>query len=375
MSLLHPPIFSRLSRPGWFQHSSWKWIGLAILFLFASAQFVGAYLLRVQPYLDLSRFEQGYERLPFQTRLLFVPLLRWADHNASMVRYASRLAENRSFYPYGVTPAEIVEFYLGILSVLIAGWVATQFYKASTRRHLLGSLVYPAFLGLCVISYILHTAQSFRFFYDLPGMAFFSVGLYLIYFRKPVLWLVVLFAIATLNRETTLLLLPFYVISQGIHEDRFEWRRIFSPRTLSIVLLLLAYWILWHLMIFHLFRHNPSEYYPRIQFNFLCFRRIRYYPQLFSSLGYLLPFLILYRRHVHDLQLRLWMWGLPIWYACMFVWGILIETRLFGELLAFVATISVLMVEELIVQRVQRDQMEEIAAVSQEEFLQAETVE
>lgn len=347
-----------------------------------TVQFVGCYLFLSQHYLNLRRFAHGYERLPFQTRLLLAPLLRWAQHSAFMVHYASRLAMNGYFFPHGIGPSEALEFWLDIPCVLIAGWVALRIYRAASRRHLLGWLVYPFFLVLCTVSYILHTVQNYRFVYDLPSLAFFALGLYLIYFRKSPILLVALFAIATLNRETTLFLIPFYLLSELAPRGRCDlsesapdhrlfllsaipavqhlrWKRLFRPEVLFTAGVMLAYWIVWHLFVFHLFRHNASEYYPRAQFNFYCFRRLRYWPQLASACGFLLPLLPVFRRHIHDAQLRLWMAMIPVWYALMFIWGILVETRVFGELLPFMAVLGTLIAEEAIATALARRQRQD----------------
>jgi hypothetical protein len=211
---------------------------------------------------------------------------------------------------------------------------------------------------------------------------FFALGLYLIYFRKPTILLVALFAVATLNRETTLLLIPFFLLSACVQPAsipsadktnepapqgrlsvmppgvrRFEWRRVVQAEVAIPTLLMLAYWAAWHVFIFHLFRHNPSEYYSRLSFNWYCFRRLRYYPQIFSAFGYLLPFVILFRKHLHDAQLRIWMWAIPAWVALMAVWGILVETRVYGELLPFVACAATLIAEEAVTATVRRKQL------------------
>ena len=123
--------------------------------------------------------------------------------------------------------------------------------------------------------YIFHTIQNFRFIYDLPSLAFFTVGLWLIYFRKHPLWFAALFLVATLNRETTLLLLPFFMLSEAAKDGDFDlkrdWRKAFAPRVLAVVLPLAAAWWGWHDYVFHLYRHNISEYYPRISLNFYTF--------------------------------------------------------------------------------------------------------
>ena len=338
------------------QSATLRRAGLLLLYVLAAVQFVGAYLYLEFPYVDLHLWEFGYERLPFQTRLLLAPLYRFVDTNHWAVAYADHLARNHYFFPHGVTAGFVLEFFLGILCVVWSGWVAVRIYDASSRRALLRPLVYPIFLGLCVLVYVLHTVQNFRYVYDLPSLAAFATGFYLIYFRKPVIWFVLLFAIATLNRETTLLLLPFWAISEAVGpDDRIHWHVLFSRRVILTVLPLFGYWAVWHHIVFGIFATNASEYYPRFLFNLHCFFRLRYWPQLASAFGFLWPFLLLYHRKLRDAQLRAWLLVLPIWYLFMFQWAILTETRVFGELLPFLAPVAAILAEELFAARVLSD--------------------
>ncbi len=329
-------------------------LGLLALCVLGATQFVGAYIFLEYPYVDVYRFEHGYERLPFQTRLLVAPLYRWADGNASLVAYAGRLARNTYFFPHGVRATDVVEFFVDIACVLFAGWVASQIYRAATRRRLLQPLVYPLFLVLCTITYILHTVQNFRYVYDMPTLAFAAGGFYLIYFRKPAAWFAAWFAVATINRETTLLLLPFYVLTQVSEARSLRLRELFAPRALAVVLPLAIYWAAWHHLVLAIFAHNASEYYARLGYNLHFFTHLRYYPQLLSCLGFLVPFLVAGRRLVPDPQLRAWLWGVPIWYGFMMVWAVVLETRVFGELLPFVTAYTAVMAEEWLVARMQQ---------------------
>jgi hypothetical protein len=374
-----------------------RWAVLA-LYLLMTVQFVGCYLFLARPYIDLDRFGHGYERLPFQTRLLLAPLFNWAQNSPRMIHCASRLSMNGYFFPRGIGPGGVVQLWLDLPCVLVAGWVTAQIYQAASRRHLLGWLVYPLFLVLCTVTYILHVVQNFRFIYDMPSLMFFSLGLYLIYFRKPVTLLVALFAVATWNRETTLLLIPLFLLSACVrgrsdgarrrswddHEGpergsvvrvmrespgmaRFRWQRVLRPEVAAPAALMLAYWVAWHVLVFHFFRHNPSEYYPRISFNWQCLRRLRYYPQLFSAGGFLLPFLPLMRGRVRDAQLRVWLWMIPCWYAVMAVWGILVETRVFGELVPVVACTATVIAEESLAEVMQQRAQAEMAGQEENE--------
>jgi hypothetical protein len=266
--------------------------------------------------------------------------------------------------------------FIDIPCVLVAGWATLRIYQAASRRRLLEPFLYPFFLVLCVVTYSLHVVQNFRFVYDLPSLMFFSVGLYLIYFRKSTVLLVVLFAVATLNRETTLLLIPFFLLSACVDRTppaagepgptpidshpggaklTIHWRGAVRAETAVPALLMLAYWAAWHLFVFHVFRHNVSEYYPRLHWNWNYFTHVRYYPQLAGACGYLLPVLLLFRKRIPDPQLRLWVWVLPAWYAVMGVWGLLVETRIFGELLPYVACSAAILAEEALTSAVQRN--------------------
>ncbi len=388
---------------------------ILVLYLLMTVQFVGCYLFLGHPYIDFHRFAHGYERLPFQTRLLLAPLFGWAEQSSFLVNYADRLSRNGYFFPRGIGPGGIVELYLNIPCVLIAGWATARIYQAASRRRLLGWLVYPLFLVLCTVTYILHAVQNFRFVYDMPSLMFFALGLYLIYFRKPTILLVALFAVATLNRETTLFLIPFYLVSEGWRGwreqagvesrplddapvrarptkagsptgssptgsrafvaatprlavlrglpvtaafQRVRWQRVIKPEAVIAGGLMLAYWVGWHIFIFHFFRNNVSEYYSRIPFNLHCLARLRYYPQLFSACGYLIPFIVLFRKHIPDAQLRLWLWMIPAWCAIMMTWGILVETRVYGELLPFVTCVATLIAEEMVAAAVEHRQFE-----------------
>ena len=339
-----------------------KRAGYWLLCVLAAVQFVGSYLFLEWPYINLDLWERGYAPLPFQTRLLLAPVYRWVDTAPWSVHYASRLAKNNYFFPHGVTAGLILEFYIGIACVLFSGWVALRLYTAATGRNLLRSLIFPLFLALCSIVYIMHTVQNFRYVYDMPSLAAFAAGFYLIYFRKPVIWFVLLFTVATLNRETTLLLLPFWAISQAVGPDgRIRWRTLLNARVLGILLPLMAYWMVWHHVVFAIFSTNASEYYPRLLFNARCFLRLRYWPQLASAFGFMWPLLLLYRRQVRDAQLRAWLLVLPVWYAFMTLWAILTETRVFGELLPFLAPVVAIMMEEGFAARVLRQGQREVA--------------
>jgi hypothetical protein len=207
-------------------------------------------------------------------------------------------------------------------------------------------------LILCVATYVLHTIQNFRFIYDLPSLAFVSLALYVLYFRKPLRWFVAIFLVATINRETTLLLLAFFLLDRAVEKGRLDWHRLYAWSELRIVLPLAAFWGAWQIWIHHLFAHSRSEMYSRMPQNLSFFVLPQAWPQMLGGCCYLLPIVVLFRRDLRDPRLRAWLWVLPAWFGFMFVYGILIETRIFGELIPFVAVAGALMAETVIIRRI-----------------------
>lgn len=333
------------------RHRFWL---LAALYLLATVQFVWCYLWLVRPYVNTALYEQGRERMPFQGRLLMMPLMRWAHHQQWAVYLAGAMHRNIYWFPRPMQPEVIVQAVLNIVCILIAGAVATSIYTAASRWRLFTPLIYPLILVLCVGTYVLHTIQNFRFLYDLPSLAFFSIALWLIYFRKPVWVFALVFVIATINRETTLLLLPIYALSASLVDGDIQWRRLLSLRVLAVILPLALYWAFWQLEVRHIFATNASEFYPRIGQNILFLASPRAWPQMLGACCYLFPILLVSTRHLKDPQLKAWIWILLAWFAFMFVYAILIETRVFGELIPYVACISLLVLEESLVQRMSR---------------------
>lgn len=324
---------------------------LISLYALATVQFVWCYLWLVRPYVQTVMYEHGEERMPFQGRLMMIAPMLWAHTNAPLVRVSSWLSKYIYWFPRVVSPEVLVQGVISVVCLVIAGVVATRLYQAASSRRLLTPLIYPIVLVMCVATYVLHTIQNFRFIYDLPSLAFFSVAMYVIYFRKSVWWFAAIFLVATINRETSLLLLGFFMLDRGVVGGRLVWKRVFAPRTLLTMAPLAVYWVVWQVVVRHIYAVNRSEFYPRIPLNLTFFVSPQAWPQLLGGCCYLLPIVLIFRGYLRDVRLRAWLWVLPAWFGFMFVYGILIETRIFGELIPYVAATGSLMAEEAILRR------------------------
>lgn len=203
-------------------------IVLPLVSLLASIQIVWFYINRVPSYLSLKRYESGLERMPFQGRLLMVYPLRWAHDSPAMAATVERLNATRLFLPRNLLPEDLVQGVIYLLSILIAGLVARDLYRIHSRTRLLTPYIFPLALVMIAASYCLGALNFFRYLYDLPSLGLFSVGLYLIARKHHPALFAILFAIATINRESSLFLLVFFLLSRCVIEQRMMWRRALS---------------------------------------------------------------------------------------------------------------------------------------------------
>jgi hypothetical protein len=325
-------------------------IALMLVYLVATIQFVWCYLWLTRPYVNTLLYEEGRERMPFQGRVLMMLPMQWAHQSSALRWMAEPFAKSHFWFPKPVAPEVLVQAVIDVLCLMLTGYLTTKIYQASSRR-LLTPMVYPLLLVVCCSTYVMHTVQNFRFLYDLPSLTFFAAAMYLMYFRRHRIYFAGIFVLATINRETTLLLLPLYMLNEAVEEGRLQWPLVLRARTLWVVVPLVLVWGGWQIFIRHLFAQNVSEFYPRINWNVKSLVAPQAWPQLLSACGYLLLFVVVMRRRIIDPRLRAWLWLLPVWFMFMFVYGILIETRVFGELIPFVVCATALIVEELLLAR------------------------
>jgi hypothetical protein len=141
------------------------------------------------------------------------------------------------------------------------------------------------------------------------------------------------------------------MLNNAVEEGRFAWVHVFKRQTLAVVAPLGALWIAWQILVQYTFGRNASEFYPRFDWNLKSLVLPLAWPQLLSAGGYLLMFVVVMRRRIADPRLRAWLWLVPVWLVFMFVYGILIETRVFGELIPLIVCATAVIVEEILLAR------------------------
>lgn len=316
----------------------------AIVFLYACATLQAAryYAIRTDFYLKLAAYLQGHERLPFQQRVLPILFLR-AMYNSSWV--TSHFHHNGAF-----TQTRGPFYVLSLISLVVAGLFTQKLYNAVTERGILRPLVYPLFLFTVLWTYAIHIEADFSYPYDLPSLAFFTAGLYFIYQRK--FWaLLAVVLVGSFNRETTLFLIGIYVIDRASTatfsrtsepgERRFDLRRVPWVR----VALLAVVWGVIHVALKRMFHGNDAtEDFLRIHYN-LEELTPRFVPALLNICGYSLPVVLLFHERLTPVRYRNYLYILPLWIVVMFCSGVLVETRIYGELCSYSAIAVVLILE------------------------------
>lgn len=330
----------------------------AVIFLYACAllQFVRFYVKSTTFYLSLPLYMAGTERLPFQERILPAVLFRPILHSPWMMqRFANA---------HGIIKPELVPFYmLSLLSCVIIAVYTQKLYNMLSVRRSLRALVFPVLLFTLVWTYVLHVEANYSYPYDLPSVAFFTAGVYFIYARRfSALFLVVL--IGSFNRETTLFLIGIYVLDaasapssldDGMKTEmprgfaalrsRFDVRAIPWTR----VALLSAVWLAIKIGLAHHFEHNDaSENFLRVSYN-LNRIGLRLLPALLNLCGYSIPLVVLFWSSLRQRRFANYFFILIPWFVIMFCAGVLIETRIYGELCSLSAVALVLLLENRVV--------------------------
>lgn len=313
-----------------------------VLYTFATLQFVRYYVVSTKFYLSMPRYMSGHERLPFQERVLPI-LLMWPITHFSPLMNALRTHQGPS------TPGLAAFYIVSLLGFSLAGFFCVRLYRALTSTGTLDILVYPLFLIISMWTYVVHIDADFSYPYDMLSLAFFTAGLFFIYTRRFPALVAAMF-LGTLNRETTLFLIPIYMLDAAttpVENPAAPLRQRFNLCQVPWlrVAALLVLWVAIKLTLTHLFAGNDaSENYVRIREN-LGRLKPRLLPALLNICGYLLPVVILLRRQLRPIRFGNYLYVLPLWFAIMFYTGVILETRIYGELCAYTAIAVVLLLE------------------------------
>jgi len=177
--------------------------------------------------------------------------------------------------------------------------------------------------------------------YDVPSLFFLCIGINFVVREKKWLYYL-LFVPAVFNRETICFLTVFFAIWEWFRLEGDASRKLL--RILPHVAAQAAIWIAIKLYLFKLYAHNPSEiavnrvFGNELLYNLKEMALPTQWPLLLSNFGFTLPLLIAQRRWIGN---RAMAWEcailLPLWLCGMMWVGVVLEIRIFTELIGIMA--------------------------------------
>ncbi len=232
------------------------------------------------------------------------------------------------------------------LMLLIIAWLSMAASIAITRATLIkltGDTLFSSWAAFLVpymayFTYILNFGPHFLLPYDLPSLFFFCTGFYLVVMRRALL-LIPLIAVATLNRETSLFLILFYLVFEIPGRSDQHKRRVVFARAAGMLMA----WIAMRAIVLHLYGHNPmingghgiANLHLWQNLGFLV--KPQHWPVFASIFGFTLPVVVAARRYLEPGFLQRGLIVVGVWFALMLFVGVLIEIRIFGELISYMS--------------------------------------
>lgn len=354
-----------------------------VLYVCAALQLIRYYVVSTTFYLKMPRYLHGGERLPFQERVLPIYLMWPINHSTFLMTHLAH--PQKGFDAPSAATTETLAFYLvSLASFSLACYMVHRLYMAVTQTGALAMLVVPVFMVLTLWTYVVHIDANFSYPYDMPSLAFFAGGLLAIYTRR--FWpLAAVMLVGTFNRETTLFLVGIYVLDAASRQvpdavlearkGRLSLAQRFSPRQVpwARAALLLLIWLAVKLPLAYHYRGNDnSENFVRVWTN-IGRLRPRLWPALLNICGYILPVVVVLRSRLRPLRFANYLYILPFWIAVMFYTGVILETRVYGELCSFTAVAAVLLLEDYVVRCMRTRAYEEVYATEDERELPSDS--
>jgi len=285
-------------------------------------------------YLNMADYTNGLSPTPYQYRVLPMLFFRELVTRPQIVRIAAHApVEFR-------TPYQIAQLLLSLLAIVGAFFANYGTLKRLTSNDLRFSRwAGLLFLHMSYFTLVPGWGLNYTYPYDTPSLFFFALGIYLIVCDET--WKTwayyAVFPVAVLNRETAIFLTLFFVI--------WRWYSAKRPNPLTLALHAGAQFGIWiaikHVLAVH-YAANKAEgaitrgyLVAKFLFNLKGLVEPQQWPFLLSIGGFLLPLLWVWRREIHNRALSMCCAILvPLWAMGMMLVGVVLELRVFSELMA-----------------------------------------
>jgi hypothetical protein len=302
-----------------------------LLLLAICTHFCLAYVQNCQPFLDLNRYIQGSARLPYQYRVL----MAWVLREGLRIPYIAAISSHLP--PPIRDPRFLILFassWLSLFGSVMLTWGSLSCLTGDSDYSRWASLlvIYMAYFHFPLVF-----GLNFLLPYDLPSLFFFCGCLYCIISGR-MLFFYLFFILGTFNRETICMATLFLVIWRW----RESKRRMQTGLLLGHILMQVVTWIAIKLYLRHSFAHNVADVanatpYYKLAGNLKIILEAKQWPVLLSVFGFTLPLVLTWRKSMKNAAMEREIYFLAAWFVVMMLVGVIIEIRVFSELISYMA--------------------------------------
>ncbi len=301
--------------------------------------------------LSLPAFETGVERAPFQYRALTAWIYSAADRTLHIpANLGVHLPPSMSQVHDFVT---LLLAFVSLVTAVLATRFALERLTGNDAPWGRWGALLVLFMGY--YHYLLEFGHPcctpMQLPYDLPSVAFFAVSIALIIADRT-LWLYPVFAVATLNRESTIFLVLMLGFYRSGEFGSAQWRSRRAWNTYAHMLGLTLMWIAVRALLHHHF--HPSAipgaevggFEIHVVDNLGYLLRPYYWTSFLSLFGFTWIFIYAHWSDVPHAGIRRMLWIGPVYLVAMYIVGVLSEIRIFGELIPLYAIAFTLLLRE-----------------------------
>ena len=302
-----------------------------LLLLLICTHFCLVYVQNDHSFLNLDQYMLGQAKLPYQYRLLMVWMLRLGLRLPYLGSIAAHCPGPLS------DPRILVLFatsWVSLAGSILLTWRSLTLLTKDEEYSRWASLLvaYMAYFQFPLVF-----GAAYLLPYDLPSLLFFCGCVYSVISRRMPLFYVC-FVLGTLNRETICMATLFLAL--------WRWRPQGRPREMTSlaghVLAQAALWVGIKLYLQHIFAGNPVEagsqhLYYKLSYNLHELAKPQQWPVLLSVFGFTLPLTLAWRKWMRNTAMEREVYLLAVWFAAMMLLGVIVEIRIFSELIAYMA--------------------------------------
>ena len=308
-----------------------------IALLFICAHFAIFYATDHKHSFSLSTYATGLDGNPFQYRAL----TGWVIHYVARFEFLGRFAGHLPTASWTPSIYDVI-FLLLSLVMLVGATVATRLSLVTLTNNRGFSrwasllTIYMAYFTL-----LLGYSNNHTYPYDLTALFFFCLGVSLVLARRLWIYYPVL-VLAVLNRETACLLILFFSICEWVSDASLspvQRVRKMAPHLLAQGAIVFG--LFFGMYLTHLHSRNGIE--PsglawllwKLPYNLREIAKPWFWPLYLSTAGFLLPVIAFQFRRIRERRIELaCALLLPVWFLALMVFGVILEIRIFSEMIS-----------------------------------------